>query len=71
MQEAPAEDKIAIQTAMEGPSQTATKTYHYLEGQEKDYLAKADGFLKFYHINVAIQRASIHSFVTAGSSTVY
>ncbi|KAG0029496.1 hypothetical protein BGZ82_007940 [Podila clonocystis] len=59
MQEAPAEDETASQTAMEGLSQTTAKTYNYLEGQDKDYLAKADGFLKFYHINVAIQRASI------------
>ncbi|KAF9310853.1 hypothetical protein BG003_008034 [Podila horticola] len=69
MQEAPAEDKIAIQTAMEGPSQTATKTYHYLEGQEKDYLAKADGFLKFYHINAQWSRC-FHSaaWLASGSS---
>ncbi|KAG0019666.1 hypothetical protein BGZ81_009635 [Podila clonocystis] len=64
-QEAPAEDEIASQTTMEGLSQTTAKTYHYLEGQDKDYLAKADGFLKFYHINVAIQRAT---WLASGSS---
>lgn len=67
-QEARAEDETAGETAIEGPLQTVNKTYHYHEGQDKDYLAKADGYLKFYHVNVAIQRASIYRFVT-GSIT--
>lgn len=70
-QEARAEDETAGEIAIEGPSQTASKTYHYHEGQDKDYLAKADGYLKFYHVNVAIQRASIYRFVTGSiASTV-
>ncbi|KAG0351503.1 hypothetical protein BG005_009010 [Podila minutissima] len=73
-QEAPVEDETASQTAMEGLSQTTAKTYHYLEGQDKDYLAKADGFLRFYHINVAIQKVQwsrcFHSaaWLASGSS---
>lgn len=72
--QARAEDETAGETAIEGPSQTVSKTYHYHEGQDKGYLAKADGYLKFYHVNVAIQRASIYCFVTVtGSiaSTIY
>ncbi|KAG0088312.1 hypothetical protein BGZ92_006314 [Podila epicladia] len=69
MQEAPAEDEAASQIAMESLSQTTAKTYHYLEGQDKDYLAKADGFLKFYHINVQWSRC-FHSaaWLASGSS---
>lgn len=69
-QEAPVEDETASQTAMEGLSQTTAKTYHYLEGQDKDYLAKADGFLRFYHINVAIQKVSLRRFVADNISYV-
>ncbi|KAF9390209.1 hypothetical protein CPC16_005255 [Podila verticillata] len=68
-QEARAEDETAGETAIEGPSQTASKTYHYHEGQDKDYLAKADGYLKFYHVNAQWSKC-FHSaaWLASGSS---